>query len=332
MSCRVAVLGGGEAGRTVLNALDRADRATDAILIEPARHRFDQPAWLRVGTEGLSKEQTRSDVTPQIPASVTWVQERVTSVDPGDRIVTTDENTTVRYDCLVIAVGTRTHWDRIRGLHGHLGTDGICSVYGYEQAERTWELIRSFEGGRALFTAPSTPHKGGPAPLTVLRQAEARWRETDVYAQTEIVFATALSPEFAGETYAELIERDPPEEKVHVYTGYDLIEVRPDAREAVFAVTKGESRSKAVLPYDLLHVVPPMRPAAFLEDSELVHHAGPMKGYLDVDPESLRHRRFETVFGVGDVLGIEGVKTAERAREQATEVAHVLIRLLDREG
>ena len=49
-----------------------------------------------------------------------------------------------------------------------------------------------------------------------------------------------------------------------------------------------------------------------------------MRGYLEVDPETFRHPRFETVFGVGDVIGVEGVKTAERARQQAEEVARAL--------
>jgi sulfide:quinone oxidoreductase len=70
-----------------------------------------------------------------------------------------------------------------------------------------------------------------------------------------------------------------------------------------------------------------MRPPALLEESELAHRDGPMRGYLEVDPASLRHRRFDTVFGVGDVIGVEGVKTGERARKQAAKVARALRRI-----
>jgi sulfide:quinone oxidoreductase len=104
--------------------------------------------------------------------------------------------------------------------------------------------------------------------------------------------------------------------------------VRPERREAVFSVRKGKARSEDVLGYDLLHVVPPMRPPALLEESGLAHQDGPMKGYLAVDPESLRHRRFDIIFGLGDAVGVEGVKTREQAREQATQVARTLRRLL----
>jgi sulfide:quinone oxidoreductase len=57
-----------------------------------------------------------------------------------------------------------------------------------------------------------------------------------------------------------------------------------------------------------------------------------MRGYLEVDPETLRHYRFKSVFGVGDAIGVEGIKTAERARAQAAEVAGSLRRLLSEES
>jgi sulfide:quinone oxidoreductase len=219
------------------------------------------------------------------------------------------------------------HWDRIRGLKDHLGTHGICSVYGYDQAARTWDLVRAFDGGRALFTAPSTPYKGGSAPLRLLFRTEEVWRRAGVRDRTELFFATAAPADVVDTEYAELIERSDQQDDIHVFSGYDLVEVRAEAQEAVFRVTKGRSESQDVLRFDFLHVVPPMRPPALLEESGLAHRDGPLKGHLAVDPESLRHRRFETVFGVGDVAGVEGVKTGERAREQGAAVARRLRRL-----
>ncbi len=315
-SHRIVILGGGEAGLAVLHSLAESDLIAETALLEPSPHDYDQPEWMRVGTEGLQKEDTRSRKEQKIPPEATWVEERVRDIDPRSQVVTTDRDTTIQYDYLVVALGTNVHWDRIRNLKGHLGTKGICSVYGYEQAERTWEMIRTFEGGQALFTAPSTPHKGGSAPLSILRRAEALWQDTGVRSQTDVFYATADASDAV----------DPPSD-IPAYTGYDLIEVRPDRCEAVFTVTKGRSQSRDVLDYDLLHVVPPMRPPDLLTERGLAYRDGPMRGYLEVDPSSFRHRHFDTVFGIGDVIGVEGVKTAERAREQAETVAHTLRRI-----
>jgi sulfide:quinone oxidoreductase len=275
---------------------------------------------MRVGTEGVEKEQTRSPKRAEVPSQVTWVQERVAEIDPEAQVIGTEEGTTIRYDYLVVALGTRPHWDRIRGLEASLGTHGICSVYGYEQAEHAWDMIRAFGGGRAIFTAPSTPHKGGSAPLRILRRAASLWRETGVRAQTDLYFTTATATGVEAEE-----DRD---DNIHVYTGYDLIEVRPEPREAVFSVTKGASMSEDVLPYDLLHVVPPMRPPGLLEQSGLAHRDGALKGYMEVHADTFRHKRFGSVFGIGDAIGVEGAKTGARAREQALAVAQSLERIV----
>lgn len=318
----IVILGGGDAGLAVLDALAEANLPSGVALIEPSPHRYDQPAWMHVGTKGMPKEDTRSEAGSRIPPSTTWIQDRMTSLDPWSKVITTGSGAEIQYDYLVVALGTEVLWDRIRGLKTNLGSHGICSVYGYEQAERTWEMIRAFQGGRALFTAPSSPYKGGNAPLTVLRRAESLWRETGVRDQTEIYYTTAASTN----PFDDGPDRDTAK-GLHVYTGYELVAVRPEAGEAVFGVTKGQSQSRDVLRYDFLHVVPPMRPPPLLQQRGLAYSEGPMQGYLDVDPDTFRHRRFRTVFGVGDVIGVEGVKTRERAREQAAAVARTLQRI-----
>jgi len=328
LTFRLVVLGGGEAGLALLNELSRAGLASEAALIEPSVYHHEQPAWMRVGTEGLNKKHTRSEAKERVPPDTTWIQEGATAIDPEAQIVTVESGTLIHYDYLVVALGTRVNWERIRGLADNLGTHGICSVYGYEEAETAWEMMRSFEGGRALFTAPSMPHKGAAAPLTILQKAEKLWRETGVLANTELFFTTSASPTFAGEAYAALIEREAEEEHIHVYTGHDLVEVRPEKHEAVFVVDKGASQSKSVLPYDFLHVVPPMRPPTLLDESGLALQDGPLRGYLHVDPETLRHQRFDTIFGIGDAIGVEGIKTGARARQQAVDLGQALQGLL----
>ncbi len=320
-SHRILILGGGEAGLTALQSLEETPLISEVALVEPSAHRYNQAAWMSVGTEGMDKERTRSAEEIPVPSEVTWLRSPVARIDPKAQVVTMEDGTAVGYEYLLVALGTEVNWDRIRNLRENLGENGICSVYGYEQAERTWEMIRNFEGGRALFTAPSTPYKGGDAPLEILRRTERLWRESGVRDRTKLFFTTAAPRELAGEAYAELLERDADEQGVHVYTGYDLIEVRPACSEAVFTVSKGNSQSQDVLSYDLLHVVPPMRPPSFLEESGLTYRDGPMKGYLEVRPDTFRHKRFDTIFGIGDVIGVEGIKTGDRARKQAAAVA-----------
>lgn len=323
-SHQVVIIGGGAAGLAVADQLGKAKPALNVALIEPATYHYDQSAFMQVGGEGMKKEHTRQAEAAFVPPGVTWIQEHALSIDPDARVVELQGGGRVAYSYLVVATGVQVRWDRIQGLNDHLGTQGICSVYGYEHAERTWEMIRAFPGGRAVFTSPSSPYKGGSAPLDLLHRAEQIWEETGVRDRTKIFFTTASAEAFAGPGYAEMIERDAREDDVHVYFGYELTEVRPARKEAVFSVSKGESQSQDVLRYDFIHVVPPMRPPALIKTSHLAHQSGPLRGYLEVDPETLRHRRYDTIFGVGDVAGVEVVKTGEQARQQADAVVQAV--------
>jgi sulfide:quinone oxidoreductase len=65
----------------------------------------------------------------------------------------------LKYDYLVIAVGTQCKWDKIKGLPETLGKNGVTSNYSKDTVEKTWDLIREFKGGNAIFTMPSTPIK-----------------------------------------------------------------------------------------------------------------------------------------------------------------------------
>ncbi len=293
-------------------------------LIDPSPYHYDQPDWVRVATEGADKEQTRRRKMFELPPGVVWIRDAVQKIDPDAQVLATGSTGEVAYEAVVIATGVETRWDRIRNLADALGTNGICSVYGYEQAASAWEMIRSFPGGRALFSAPSSPYKGGNAPLRILHRAEDQWRERGVRSQAEILFATAINEDYAGEQYAELVARDAQGDRVRVYFGYELLEVRPDRYEAVFNVSKGVSLTQDVVRYDLIHVVPPMRPPSVIETSPLAYQVGPTRGFLEVNPDTLQHRRYPNVYGVGDVIGVEAEKTGERARRQARQVARRL--------
>ncbi|NDF63507.1 MAG: NAD(P)/FAD-dependent oxidoreductase, partial [Synechococcaceae bacterium WBB_3_034] len=104
-----------------------------------------------------------------------------------------------------------------------------------------------------------------------------------------------------------------------------LTEVRADTREAVFAVKENDSERQEVIPYDLLHVTPPMAAPAVVSGSPLANGAG----FVEVDQYSLQHVRYPNVFSLGDVSGMPNSKTAAAVRGQAPVVTANLLALLD---
>lgn len=56
----------------------------------------------------------------------------------------------------------------------------------------------------------------------------------------------------------------------------------------------------------MLHIVPPQTAPAFIGASGL---GGP-NGFTDVDIGTLRHNRYENIFGLGDAANLPTAKTA----------------------
>jgi len=72
------------------------------------------------------------------------------------------------------------------------------------------------------------------------------------------------------------------------------------ARRATFLNPEGATTE---VPYDFIHVVPPMRAPDAVKNSDLAWKDGPMAagGWLEVDKDTLQHRRYPNVFGLGDI-------------------------------
>ena len=61
------------------------------------------------------------------------------------------------------------------------------------------------------------------------------------------------------------------------------------------------------LPYEMLHVVPPMSAPSALKSSSALTDAA---GYLNVNKETLQHVKYSNVFGIGDCTNVPTSKTA----------------------
>ncbi len=153
---QVVIVGGGTGGITVAARLTKGwfNRMNVAV-IDPSAVHYYQPAWTLVGGGTYRLDATRRMESSVIPRKVQWIQERVTEFHPEENFLLTDAGTKVTYDWLVVAAGIQIHWEKVRGLRENVGKHGICSNYSFETVGYTWECIRTFQGGVAIFTQPA---------------------------------------------------------------------------------------------------------------------------------------------------------------------------------
>ncbi len=322
---QVVIAGGGTAGLTVAAQLMEQPNPPEIALIEPSTVHYYQPLWTLVGAGVFPREQSARPEADYIPPGVTWIKEKVKAFDPDNNSLTLSNGETITYDFLVVALGIQIDWGKIKGLPETLGKNGVCSNYSYDTVEYTWQNIRTFRGGNAVFTHPSTPIKCGGAPQKIVYLADDYFRRSGVRQQSHINFYHAGAAIFAVKKYADALNRVVARKGINVHFQHDLIEVRGEAREAVFLNLA--TRETVTVHFDMLHVSPPQSAPDVIKSSALANTGG----WVDVDQFTLQHKRYPNVFSLGDCSSLPTSKTGAAIRKQAPVVVANLMAAIAKE-
>lgn len=323
---RVLILGGGTAGITVAARLRRRLKgaAYDVGIVEPSSKHYYQPLWTLVGAGVFPKRLSERSESAFIPEGADWIRDSVAELLPAQNAVRTASGRELTYDFLIVALGIQIDWDRIPGLSEGLGRDGLCSNYSYKYVDYTWECVRTFQGGTALFTMPNTPIKCGGAPQKIMYLADDRFRRAGVRDRTNVIFATAQPTLFAVERYCKTLRKVVHRKGIDARFQQNLVALRPAAKQAVFQDLSG---GESVVEYDMAHVTPPMSAPDVIKRSPLANTAG----WVDIDHFTLQHPRFANVFPIGDCSGLPTSKTGAAIRKQAPVLVQNLLAAMNGE-
>lgn len=319
---RIVIVGGGTAGITVAARLRRVLPTADLTIIEPSSKHYYQPLWTLVGGGVLPKEATEREEASVIPHGVEWIKDAVTEFAPDANQVATALQRRISYDYLVVAPGIQLDWGKIKGLPEALGRDGVCSNYSYRHVDKTWEFIRAFRGGEAIFTFPKGGVKCGGAPQKIMYLADDAFRKSGVRERSQIIYASALPSIFAAPKYAEALTRVIQRKGITTRFQHNLLEIRTASREAIFE--RLDDNQEVVLKYDLLHVAPPQSAPDFVKRSPLAGAAG----WVEVDKHTLQHVRYPNTFALGDASSLPTSKTGAAVRAQAKVLVANLVALI----
>jgi sulfide:quinone oxidoreductase len=310
----VAIVGAGAGGIATASSLLKRDSSLNIALIDPADMHYYQPGWTMTGGGIFKAHQTGRPMASVIPKRTTWIQQPVDGFDPENSTLHLGDGSKVYYDRLVVAAGIKLNWSGIEGLIETLGRNGVTSNYSIDTCSYTWELVQGMRRGRALFTQPPMPIKCAGAPQKAMYLSGDAWTRSGVINDIDIQFFTATPSLFGVAAYVPALMEYVNKYGADLNFQHTLTKVDGDKKIATFAGPEGET---VETDFDMIHVCPPQCAPDFIASSPLADAAG----WVDVNPDTLQHTRWENVWGLGDCTNTTNAKTAAAARAQAPTVA-----------
>lgn len=324
---KVVIVGAGAAGIATASSLIARDPSLDIALVDPADVHYYQPGWTMVGAGVFTAPSTARTMASIIPRGVRWIKARVEGFDPHAQLVTLEDGRAISYEQLVVCPGLKLDWSAIEGLNETLGRNGVTSNYRYDLAPYTWQLVQTLKQGRALFTQPPMPIKCAGAPQKALYLSCDHWLRQGYLGTIKPSFFNAGAVLFGVADYVPALMAYIDKYGVDLNYSHRLVAVDGPNKRATFVRTLPDGSSETrVEAFDMLHVVPPQVAPDFIRQSPLADAAG----WVEVDPATLRHRRFANIHALGDVTNTSNAKTAAAARKQAPVVANNVLVALGR--
>lgn len=322
---QIIIVGGGNAGISVAAQLFRKNKKLDIAIIDPSEKHYYQPAWTLVGSGVFDIEKTERNEADVMPKKAVWIKELVQTFNPDAQAITTDK-TTYTYDYLVVCPGIQLNWSAVKGLPETLGKNGVCSNYSFKTAPYTFECIKNFKGGKAIFHNPHTPVKCGGAPHKIMYMAADYFRKHGVLDKADIQYWSGAAKLFAVPQYEKTLLEVCKRGNIKLNFMQRLDEIDGPNKRAKF-VGFGENNKdvETWVEFDMIHVTPPQSAPDFIKNSPLAN-AG---GWVDVDKNTLQHVKYANIFSLGDASGLPTSKTGAAIRKQAPVVVANLLSLIE---
>jgi sulfide:quinone oxidoreductase len=317
----IVILGAGTGGALTANLLShRLDLAEWTItVIDRSPLHVYQPGLLFLPFAMYGYREKGDVVRPieaPLPRGVDFVAAEVILIDHAQRVVQTDEGA-FPYDFLVSAMGCRVAPEEIEGMAPAMGT-GVHTFYTLEGALAMRQALADMREGRLVIDICEMPIKCPVAPLEFAFLADYYFREKGIRDRIEISLVTPYTGAFTKPNANRILSKVADEKGIHVVPNFATSAVDVDKR----LIRTFDGRT---VEFDLLCAIPPNLGPAVIDGSDL----GDGAGYALTDPRTLKSRKAERIYLLGDNTNVATSKAGSVAHFEAETVVENLLREID---
>lgn len=321
MTTNVLVLGDGTGGLVAANLLRKEARQRGIelriVLIGDSPMHTYQPGMLFLPFQ-LPGYRTLADIqrpnSDFVRPGIEHRCERVTAIDVAARTVSTEKGS-YGYDWLVLALGSCTVPEEVDGLAERWGKRAH-GFYTPDSALRLAAALEHFQGGDLVIDIAEMPIKCPVAPLEFACLVDEYLTRRGIRNRTELTLVTPLSGAFTKPICNEMLT------DMLVAKG---VKVVPDASLAAVSDDAVICPDGKRVHYDLLVTIPPHEGSELIDDAGL----GDGLGFGLTDRGTLKSKKAERVFLLGDNTNVPTSKAGSVAHFQAEVVVHNLLREID---
>jgi sulfide:quinone oxidoreductase len=315
---KILILGSGSGGTMVAAKLRKelSENEWQISIIDNDEFHHYQPGWLFIPFGIYSPADCVRQKREFIPKGVDFILDEVVTVSPDLKQVEGKKGK-YTYDWLVVASGCRIVPEEIEGMmddwHG-----SIHDFYTLAGAVELRKKMKYFSKGRLVLNIAELPFKCPVAPIEFVFMADWFFTINDVRRDIEIEIVTPMSGIFTKPISTKILTRMADQKNIKITPNYDLAKV--NAREKTI-----ESHQGAKINYDLLISIPPNFGAKFVGDSGI----GDPMCYVDTDHFTLKAKKFDNVYVIGDATNVPTSKAGAVAHYESDTVVENMVREIE---
>ena len=321
---KIVILGAGFAGLHIFYKIRHLiGKEIDVTIIDKREFSLLKPSLPEVAFEGAPISHSLIELDHIIKGkNAKYINDEVILIDAKNNTVKLKNNEDIKYDYLMITVGAIKDYDSIKGYR-----EFGYSVCDDTEAQRLWERVKTFEGGKIVTGAAkstwgsrvdapnlSAPCEGPIGEIMFLMDHYATHEKKlqrqkdfsiDVFTPAEVFF------EDVGDIPRNKVGEIMQQRNIKLHNNKVLTEIGKD-----FIAFEDGTKMQC----DLAIIIPPYKAPKFLLDSNI----GDEKGFIPTDTK-MRHLDYDNIFSAGDITALAQPKLGHVAIIQASIAAASLL-------